>query len=273
MARTIDITPPGRLPLPDLRELWEAREIFWRFGMRDLLLRYKQTALGVIWVVIQPLLSAGVFSIVFGQIADIDSGPVPYFIFSFGGMLAWNLFNGVVTRASGSLVSNQALISKVFFPRVLVPLSSVLSVMVDFLVAGALLVVLLLVAGIGPGVAVLTVPIWVLLLILLATGVGLLAAALMVHYRDVQYIVPFAMQTLLYASPIAYPLSAAPENLRWVFEINPLTWMLESFRWATLGTAQPPMWQMLAAAGCALVVFLGGMLVFSKMERGMADVI
>ncbi len=203
MARTIDITPPGRLPLPDLRELWEAREIFWRFGMRDLLLRYKQTALGVIWVVIQPLLSAGVFSIVFGQIADIDSGPVPYFIFSFSGMLAWNLFNGVVTRASGSLVSNQALISKVFFPRILVPLSSVLSVMVDFLVAGALLVVLLLVAGIGPGLAVLTLPVWVLLLILLATGVGLLSAALMVHYRDVQYVVPFALQTLLYASPIA----------------------------------------------------------------------
>lgn len=273
MSRMIEISPPGRLPLPDLREMWEAREVFWRFGLRDLMLRYRQTALGVIWVVLQPLLSAGVFAVVFGRIAGLDSGPVPYFVFSFTGMLAWNLFNGVVTRASASLVSNQALISKVFFPRVLVPLSSVVSVLVDFLVAGALLAVLLAVNGINPGLAVLSMPLWVLLTVMMAAGIGLAAAALMVSFRDIQYVVPFALQTLLYASPIAYPLSEVDSGIRWMFDVNPLTWLLEGFRWSLLGADAPAAWQVWGSAGAAVTVFFGGLLLFSKMERGMADVI
>jgi lipopolysaccharide transport system permease protein len=272
-TRTIVITPPGRLPLPGWRELWEAREVFTRFGTRDLKLRYRQTALGVVWVVIQPLLSAGIFSIVFGQIADLGSDGVPYFVFSFAGMLAWTLFNGIVSRAAPSLVNNQALVSKVFFPRMLVPLSSVLSVLVDFLVASALMVVLLVVYGIAPTWAMLTLPVWILLVILLASGIGLLCSALMVQFRDVAYIVPFALQTLLYASPLAYSLSEVGENIRWLFDINPLTWLLEGFRWALLGLAQPAPWQMVAAVVVSVVVFVGGSLVFSKMERGFADVI
>lgn len=272
-ARTIVITPPGRLPLPGWRELWEAREVFTRFGARDLKLRYRQTALGVVWVVIQPLLSAGIFSIVFGQIADLGSDGVPYFVFSFAGMLAWTLFNGIVSRAAPSLVNNQALVSKVFFPRMLVPLSSVLSVLVDFLVAGALMVVLLVWYGIQPGLPLLALPAWILLVILLGSGLGLLTSALMVKFRDVAYVVPFALQTLLYASPLAYSLSEVGDNIRWLFDLNPLTWILEGFRWSLLGLAQPPLWQMGAAVGVSLVVFVGGALVFSKMERGFADVI
>jgi lipopolysaccharide transport system permease protein len=137
----IVITPPGRFTLPRLRELWEAREVFLRFGLRDITLRYRQTALGVIWVVLQPLLAAGVFSIVFGTVADLPSGGVPYFIFSYAGLLAWNVFNGIVTRSSSSLVANQALVAKVFFPRMLVPLSTVVSVLLDFVVALAMFVV------------------------------------------------------------------------------------------------------------------------------------
>jgi lipopolysaccharide transport system permease protein len=167
-TRTTVINPPGRLPLPAWREMWEAREVFTRFGIRDLKLRYRQTALGVIWVVLQPLLSAGIFSIVFGQIADLSSDGVPYFVFSFTGMLAWTLFNGIVSRAAPSLVNNQALVSKVFFPRLLVPLSSVLSVLVDFLVAGVLMVGLIIWYDIAITWALLTLPLWILAVILLA---------------------------------------------------------------------------------------------------------
>jgi lipopolysaccharide transport system permease protein len=272
-TRTVVITPPGRLPLPSWRELWEAREVFTRFGTRDLKLRYRQTALGVIWVVLQPLLSAGIFSIVFGQIADLSSDGVPYFVFSFAGMLAWTLFNGIVSCAAPSLVSNQALVSKVFFPRMLVPLSSVLSVLVDFLVASALMVVLLFWYDIAPGWPILTLPLWILAVILLGSGLGMACSALMVKFRDVAYVVPFALQTLLYASPLAYSLSEVGENIRWLFDINPLTWVLEGFRWSLLGLAQPAGWQMAATAVVSVVAFGGGALIFSKMERGFADVI
>ncbi len=272
-TRPIVITPPGRLPLPAWRELWEAREVFTRFGTRDLKLRYRQTALGVIWVVLQPLLSAGIFSVVFGQIADLSSDGVPYFVFSFAGMLAWTVFNGIVTRAAPSLVNNQALVSKVFFPRLLVPLSSVLSVLVDFLVASALMAALLVIYGVTPGWAVVTLPLWILAVVLLGSGIGMAASALMVKFRDIAYVVPFAMQTLLYASPLAYSLSEVGSDIRWLFDINPLTWILEGFRWALLDLAQPAGWQMAAAAGVSVAVFVGGALIFSKMERGFADVI
>jgi lipopolysaccharide transport system permease protein len=272
-TRTTVINPPGRLPLPAWREMWEAREVFTRFGIRDLKLRYRQTALGVIWVILQPLLSAGIFSIVFGEIANLGSDGVPYFVFSFAGMLAWTLFNGIVSRAAPSLVNNQALVSKVFFPRLLVPLSSALSVLVDFLVASALMVVLLVVYGINPGWALLTLPLWILATVLLASGIGMACSALMVKFRDVAYVVPFALQTLLYASPLAYSLSEVGQNVRWLFDLNPLTWILEGFRWALLDLAQPATWQIVATAGVSVVVFVGGALIFSKMERGFADVI
>jgi lipopolysaccharide transport system permease protein len=272
-TRTTVINPPGRLPLPAWREMWEAREVFTRFGVRDLKLRYRQTALGVIWVVLQPLLSAGIFSVVFGEIADLGSDGVPYFVFSFTGMLAWTLFNGIVSRAAPSLVNNQALVSKVFFPRLLVPLSSVLSVLVDFLVASVLMVGLLIFYDIRITWAVLTLPLWILAVILLGSGLGMAASALMVKFRDIAYVVPFALQTLLYASPLAYSLSEVGESVRWLFDINPLTWILEGFRWALLGLAQPDTWQLAATAGVSVAVFVGGALIFSKMERGFADVI
>ena len=272
-TRTTVINPPGRLPLPAWREMWEAREVFTRFGIRDLKLRYRQTALGVIWVVLQPLLSAGIFSIVFGQIADLSSDGVPYFVFSFTGMLAWTLFNGIVSRAAPSLVNNQALVSKVFFPRLLVPLSSVLSVLVDFLVAGVLMVGLIVWYDIPITWALLTLPLWILAVILLGSGLGMAASALMVKFRDIAYVVPFALQTLLYASPLAYSLSEVGQSIRWLFDINPLTWILEGFRWSLLGLAQPEAWQMAATAGVSVAVFVGGALIFSKMERGFADVI
>ena len=177
----IVINPPGRISLPKLGQLWEAREVLYRFGARDITLRYRQTALGVVWVVLQPLLTAGVFTLVFGRVAKLPSGGVPYFIFSFAGLLAWNIFSGIVTRSSNSLVSNASLVSKVYFPRILVPLASAYSVLVDFLVSLALLVALLVAYGINPGWAVVLSPIWVVMVVLLSSGCGLISSSLMVR--------------------------------------------------------------------------------------------
>ncbi|WP_426309404.1 ABC transporter permease [Cellulosimicrobium sp. E-16] len=272
VQRTV-ITPPGRLNLPSWRELWSAREVAVRLALRDVIVRYRQTIFGITWVIAQPLVSAGIFTIVFGEIAGLSTGKIPTFLFTLAGMLAWNLFNGSLGRASGSMVGNQSLVQKVFFPRLLVPISSLASVVLDFLVALALAVVLLFVYGINPGWAVLLLPVWVLLILLIGTGIGLAAAAYMVKYRDVGYVLPWLIQILLYASPVAYALSSVPENLRWLFDINPVTWFLEGFRWSLLGTDFPPTWQVVALVVAAPLIFLAGTLVFQKNEREFADFI
>lgn len=272
MTRTI-IRPPGRLPLPDFGELWRAREVFYRFGQRDVLLRYRQTAVGVAWVVIQPLLAAGIFSIVFGGIANLPSGGIPYIVFSFAGLLGWNLFNGIISRASTSLVANQALVSKVYFPRILVPLSSVISVLLDFVVALMVMVVLLIAFGVRPGWAVLLVPVWMLITCLFASGIAVAAAAGTVKYRDIAYVIPWLLQILLYASPVAYSLDAVPSGLRWLVDVNPIAWLLEAYRWSFLDSAAPAAWQLILLPIAAVVVALAGLLVFQRMEREFADVI
>ncbi len=272
-SRRIVIRPPSRVRLPSPGSLWEAREVLLRFGARDITLRYRQTALGVIWVILQPLIGAGVFALVFGGVADLPSDGVPYFVLSFAGMLAWNTFNGIVGRASTSLVANAALVSKVFFPRILVPLSSVYSVLVDFVVALGFFVVLLFAFGINPGWPALLLPVWLALIVLMSSGLGLIASALMVKYRDVGYVLPVVTQTLLYASPVAYSVSAVPEAYRVWFNLNPLTWVLQEFRWSLLGLAAPEGWQVVASVAAAVVVFVAGALVFEHMERGFADVI
>ncbi len=272
VERTV-ITPPGRLNLPPWRELWRAREVAVRLAQRDIIVRYRQTIFGFTWVILQPLVTAGIFTIVFGVIAGLSTGGVPTFVFTLSAMLAWNLFNGALGRASSSMVSNQSLVQKVFFPRLLVPISSLASIVVDFLVAFVLLVILLFVFGINPGWAVLLTPVWVVLILMLGVGFGLMAAAYLVKYRDVGYVLPWFLQVLMYASPLAYALSAVPENLRWLFEINPVTWFLEVFRWSTLGTALPPTWQIIAIIVAAPLVLFLGMLVFQKNEREFADYI
>ncbi|SEB84008.1 lipopolysaccharide transport system permease protein [Paramicrobacterium humi] len=259
--------------MPPWREFWEAREVLYRFGIRDIVLRYRQTAVGVAWVVLQPLAAAGIFSIVFGQVAGLSSGDVPYFVFSFAGMLAWNVFNGVVSRASSSLVANQTLVSKVFFPRLLVPLSSAISVVLDFLVAFVMLIVLLIVFGVTPGWAVLLTPVWLVITLLLGCGVGVAASAITVKYRDVTYVLPWVLQILLYATPIAYSLSEVPSNLLWAFELNPLTWLMEAVRWSLLGQEMPPLWQLIGLPLGAALVFFGGVLLFQRHERAFADFI
>lgn len=272
-ATRIVITPPGRLNVPRWRELWEAREIFYRFGVRDIVLRYRQTAIGVAWVVLQPLVTAAIFAIVFGRVAGLPTGGVPYFLFAFAGTAAWTVFSGVLTRAAPSLVANQALVSKVFFPRVVVPLSTMLSVLLDFAVSLVLFAVLLVINDVNPGWAVLGLPLWTLCALALGSGLGLAASAIMVKFRDVQYVLPWLVQVLMYATPVAYSLDAVPAGLSWWFEANPLTWLMECFRWSMLGTPAPPVWQVAGLLAASAVAVVGGLLVFQRREREFADVI
>ena len=261
----------------NLRELWQYRELLIVLAGRDVKLRYRQTLLGIAWVIFQPLLAAGIFTLVFGVIAKLPSAGVPYFVFAYAGQLAWMAFSGTFTRASSSLVQSAPLVSKVYFPRLILPLSTLCSTLLDFAVAMVLLVVLCFVYHIVPGAALLLLPLWLGLVLILSIGLGLMAAALMVSYRDVQYILPVLLPLLLYASPIAYSLRDAlerlPASLHPVLLLNPLSGLIEGFRWSLLGTAPPPLWAALYAATFALVTLLLGAIVFKRMERRFADVI
>lgn len=269
----IVITPPRRWSLPSLSRLWEAREVVIRFAARDITLRYRQTALGVIWVVLQPLLAAGVLSFVFGRVAKLPSGGVPPIVFTFAGLLIWNVVSGIVSRGSTSLIANANLVSKVFFPRMLVPIATAGSVSLDFAVSVAFMGILLGIYGIAPGIAVVLLPVWLLLAICLAAGVALVTSALMVSYRDVQYVVPFVLQILLYASPVAYSLGKVPPHYRVFYAINPLSWLLDDVRWSLLREPRPGDGILLLSLVVPLAVLFLGSFIFQQMERGFADVI
>ena len=271
---TLSIRPRQSWLPTNPRELWTFRELMVRFAARDVTLRYRQTVLGAVWVILVPLLGAGILSFVFGGVADLQGPPgIPYFVFTLAGMVAWTIFSQVTTRSSGVLVGNAGLVGKVYFPRLLLPFSTVLSTLVDAAVSLVVLIILLVLSGIHPGPGALTFPIWFLLIVALALGIGLAAGALMVRFRDVQYILPVAMQFLLFASPVAYTLDSVPESARTLYELNPLTGLFEGMRWALIGTTRPDTWVALYSAACAVVMLAIGMVVFTRMEREFADVI
>ncbi len=257
----------------NLLELWQYRDLLLTLAIRDVKLRYKQTALGVAWVILQPLLAAGIFSFVFGAVAKLPSDGLPYFVFSYAGLLGWNAFNSTLTKSSACIVANSQLVSKVYFPRLILPLSTVLSTLLDFLVGLALMVLLLILYGIVPGPGVLLLPLWLALLIMLAVGIGTYSAALMVPYRDLQYVIPVLLQFLLYASPVAYSVAAVPERLRMVFLLNPLSALLEAFRWSLLGRGQLDWLAIAYSAAATIAVFAFAAFAFRKMEKTFADVI
>jgi lipopolysaccharide transport system permease protein len=275
------LDPPHRILRPrrswvpaDPRELWEFRGLLARFAARDVTLRYRQTALGAVWVVLQPLLGAGILTFVFGNVAGLPAPPgIPYFVFSLVGMVGWTAFSQVTIRSSGSLVSNASLVQKVFFPRLLLPASTVLSTAVDIAVSLGLVVVLLVVEGIWAGAAILTFPVWLGLFVVLGLGLGLGASALMVRYRDVQYVLPVGVQLLLFISPVAYSLEAVPAGSRTLYELNPLAGILEGFRWSLLGTPRPPAGLIAYSVAASVLVLVVGLLIFNRMEQEFADVI
>lgn len=270
----LTIQPTAGWQAINLRELWQFRDLLTTLAQRDVKLRYRQTSLGVIWVILQPLISAGIFSFVFGKVAKLPApAGIPYLVFSYAGLLAWNAFSSTLGKTSGCLLSNSNLVSKVYFPRLALPLSTVFSTLIDFGVALVMMIVLMVINHVVPTAAVLLLPVWLLLVILLAMGVGLYTSALMVSYRDVQFILPVVTQFLLYASPVAYSAALIPAKYKLIFMANPLTGLLEAFRWSLLGTTHPNWNSVGYAAAVSVVVFILGAFSFKKMERKFADVI
>jgi lipopolysaccharide transport system permease protein len=268
------IRPASRWAAVNILEIWHFRDLLLTLAGRDVKLRYRQTALGAAWVILQPLIAAGIFSLVFGQVAKLPSDGLPYFLFSYAGLLGWNAFNTTLTKSSSCLIQNSQLISKVFFPRLLLPLSTLFSTLIDFGVALGMMAVLLVVYGVTPRFGpLLLLPLWLLLTLLLAVGIGLFSSALMVTYRDVQYVMPVLTQFLLYASPVAYSVTAVPKHLHLFYALNPLSGLIEAFRWSLLGTGALTSGQVAYSAIVAIAVFTFGAFSFRAMEERFADVI
>lgn len=257
-----------------LHEVWQFRDLLFSLARRDLKLRYKQTALGVAWVVIQPLMSAAILAFVFGRVAGMTAPDgISYFLFAFAGFQGWNLFSGTLTKAGTSLVGNAHLITKVFFPRLVLPLSTVLSSLVDFACSAAVLAVLVAFNGIAPTWNLLLLPVWMAILLMLALGIGFITTSLAVFYRDVQFILPVFVQILFYASPVAYSVDLVPERFRVVYYLNPLSGVLDAFRWSVLGVGELRVGPVFYSGIVSAVLLLVGAFSFKRMERRFSDMI
>lgn len=260
-----------------IKELWEYRELLYFLAWRDVKVRYKQTALGVLWVILQPLATVAILSLVFGRLLKVPSGEVPYPLFLLSALLPWNYFSSTLSRCSSSLVGSANLITKVYFPRLVIPLSAAFSGMVDFFVALSVVVAMLLYYGILPGSGVLLLPGFLIMALLAAVGFGLLLAALNVRFRDVNYLVPFLLQIWMYGTPVIYGSNLIPERFRWILVLNPMTGVVEGFRWALLGGHLSDMghleWSFFVSIVIVLVVVVSGMLFFRSTERTFADLI
>lgn len=271
-ARVTVVEPPRGLSF-NLRELWSYRELLYFFVWRDVKVRYKQTALGAAWAILQPVTAMLIFTVIFGRFADIPSDGVPYEVFVFAGLLPWTYFSQAMSTGANSLVGSTSLITKVYFPRLFVPLSAVTVPLVDLALAFSVLAGLLAWHGIVPGIEVVTLPAFVLLALVTALGVSLLLSALTVRYRDVPFALPFLTQVWLYATPVVYPLSIVPEKWRWVFSLNPLAGVVDGFRWALLERSAPDPEVLAVSVASALVLAAGGLVYFQRVERYFADVI
>jgi lipopolysaccharide transport system permease protein len=257
----------------NLNELWRYRELLYFLSWRDIKVRYKQTALGVLWAILQPLLTMVVFSIFFGKLAKVPSDGVPYPIFAFAALVPWTIFVNALTQSSNSLVQSANLLKKVYFPRLLIPMSSVLAGAVDFVFAFIVLVAMMLYYGVVPTVNVLWLPFFLMLTCGTALGVGLWLSAMNVKFRDVRYTVPFLTQFWLFATPIAYPSSLLPDPWRTLYGFNPMAGVVEGFRWALLGTQAAPGPMILVSVGVACLVLMTGLYYFRRLERTFADIV
>jgi len=256
-----------------LRALWRSRELLYFLIWRDVKVRYKQTLLGAAWAILQPLLTMVVFSIFFGKLARMPSDGVPYPLFAYVALVPWTFFANGLILSSGSLVSNQTLLRKVYFPRLVIPISAVASGLIDFGIAFVVLLGLAARYGVTPTSHMLWLPALVLLALVTALGVGLWFSALNVLYRDIQYVVPFLVQVWLYATPIVYPSSLVPERWRTLYALNPMVGVVEGFRWALLGTGTGPGPMILVSAAAALALMIGGLFFFRRMEKSFSDVV
>ena len=274
-SETLIIQPARGMAALNLRDLWRYRELAFFLTWRDIKVRYKQTLLGAAWAVIQPLMQMIVFNFLFGDIADIPTDGIPRPVFTYSALLVWNLFSGALSDAGRSLVASRNMITKVYFPRLLIPLSAVLSGVVDFAIAFLILLAMMFYYSIAPTISILTLPLFLLLALVTALGIGLWLSALNVNYRDIRYVIPFLTQFWLLASPVAYPLSEITGTWRWLYSLNPMVAVVEGFRWALVGQgstyeAMPLLWISILSS---LVLLVSGLFYFRRMERTFADMV
>jgi len=274
IERPVTIIRPsgGRITL-DLRELWEYRDLLYLFAWRDIKVRYKQTMVGASWAIIQPFIAMVVLTIFFGKLARVPSEGIPYPIFAYSALVPWTYFVNVLTQSSNSLVSNRAVITRIYFPRLIIPMTTVMTGLLDFIIAFAILLGMMLFYGIVPTMALWTLPFFVLLGIGTALGIGLWLAALNVKYRDIGFTLPFLTQIWLFATPIAYPSSLVPERWRAIYGLNPMAGVVEGFRWALLGKTHPPTMLLAFSVIAVIVLLIGGLYFFRYKEDTFADVV
>jgi lipopolysaccharide transport system permease protein len=257
----------------DLRELREYRELIYFLTWRDIKVRYKQTAVGIVWAVLQPIAMMVVFTLFFGRLAKVPSEGVPYPLFAFAGLLPWQLFSRTISESSSSLVRDQRLITKIYFPRIIIPISTTLAATLDFLISASLLTVLMALYGKTPGMVCLTLPLFVSLMLITSLGMGFWLSALNVEYRDIMYIVPFLNQFLLFLTPVVYPSRMVPEKFRILYGLNPMVGVVEGFRWALFGTGEGPSPMLIVSATIAGVIFVSGIIWFRYRERNFVDIL
>ena len=266
------IEPSHGLSAVNLREIWAYRDLLYFLAWRDVKVRYKQTALGAAWALLQPLFLMAIFTLLFGRVAKVPV-PVPYPIFAFCGLLPWQLFAFGLTQSSNSLVHNQHLVSKVYFPRLILPLASVIAGLLDFAVAFGLLLAMMAYYRIPPSPAAVFLPVFVALAVVTSLTAGIWLSAVNVRYRDVQYTIGFLVQFWMLATPVAYPSSVVPLRWRWLVGLNPIAGVVEGFRWALLGSHTEPGSIIFASAGVAVIMMVSGAYYFRRMERNFADVV
>lgn len=269
-SRTL-IRPSSGWAAINVGELWRARELIGFLAWRDLHVRYRQTAIGVLWAVIQPFFTMVVFTVVFGHLAGLKSEGVPYPIFAYAALVPWQFFVYCLTQSGTALIANQNLITKVYFPRLAIPLAVVLAGLVDFGVASIVLGAMMAYYGVAPTAAIALLPVFLALALVTALGAGLLLSATAVRFRDVQYVIPFLVQLWLFATPIAYEPGIFPQPWRSLLGLNPMTGVAEGFRWALLGTHSAPGISILLSMGVALVLLCVGLFTFRRMEASFAD--
>ncbi len=270
---TIHIEPSQGWVTLQLRDLWDYRELLFFFVWRDIKVRYKQTVIGAGWAIIQPFFTMVIFSLFFGMLAKMSSEGLPYPLFYYSALLPWMYFANALNQATNTMIEHQRVITKVYFPRIILPLSAVLSGLVDLGIAFTILIGMMIFYGIGVTPAAFLLPLFLLLAVATALGAGLWFSALNAIYRDVRYAVSFLVQFWMFASPVAYPSSLIPEQWRWLYGLNPMAGVIEGFRWALTGQGQPPGLLLLASAGAVLLLIMGGLLYFQKMESTIADVV
>jgi lipopolysaccharide transport system permease protein len=254
-----------------LHEVWQYHELLYFFVWRNVKIRYKQTVIGIAWVILQPIMTMGVFTLFFGRLAKLPSDGLPYPVFYFAALVPWTYFSTALQNCTSVLVNNQHVITKVYFPRLVLPLSAVVSGLVDFAIGFVILLGVTAIYGIKPTLAALWLPLLLLLAMLTALGVGLWMSALNALYRDVNYVVPFFIQCWMFASPVAYPSSLVPQRWRWLYGLNPMAGVIDGFRWALTGHGVAPGPLMLASTVAVVVVLFGGLLFFQRMEGTVAD--